>query len=500
MAYSVHYDHGTAPKLGMVLNSIDVFSSKAKDLADRRMTKLFEDLKAEGAIHPDSILTPRIFGPHEAMQVADQFGAALIDVVMICDSAFPNGHIFPTLALHPQLSRTPVILTADSEADLGDSEWTTNAWCGVIMQNYAAKQLGRPVRSLAGNPESEAFRDELKMLLNAYRAVAMLRRDYLGRFGDAPGGFHSANMDQMAFLRAFGTRVETMDLLGLMTTYETHKAKGYCGEASFTDADVEATLVEMKAGRKCLIDDDKLRKGARLYHAFKAQIEANGFTSIAVKCWPEILHPTIDIAPCFAMTWLLTKGVVTAASCESDCPTAVMQTLAMLLSGKPAACLDFVNYAGGAAAPASGSGAVAPRTGGCECVELGHCGVGIAGQMGEGEAIGEKSPDRQGGDLNGPALIGQFACGAKTGICITPDPTGGFKVLCFAGENTPESNKRKLYSAADVVVKQYGQLNKLILENGFPHHVAVAMSDVSREVAEVCAFLGVEYLNPEVGA
>ena len=479
MAYPIHYDRSTAPKLGMVLNSIDVFSSKGKDLADRRLSKLFENLKEEGAIHPDSPFEARIAGPHEALRVADAFASELVDVIMIANCAFPNGHVFPTIGLHPQLSRTPVIVTSDFEPDVGDSEWTTNAWCGVIMNNYVAKQLGRHIRPLAGNPETESFRDELKMLLNSYRAVAMLRRDFLGRFGDAPGGFHSATMDQTAFLRTFGTRLDTVDMLGVMSTYKTGKAEGYCGEATFTDADVEATTNEMKSGRKCLISDDKLRKGARLYHAFKAQIEANGYTSIAVKCWPEILHPDIDITPCFPMTWLLTKGIVTAASCEADGPTAVMQTLGTLLSGKPAACLDFVNY-----------------TGGCECVELGHCGVGIAGLMGEGEAIAEKSPDRQGGDLNAPALIGQFQYGPKTGIAIVPKD-GGFKVLCFTGENTPESNQGKLYSAADVLVKEYRRLNDLILEHGFPHHLAVAMSDVSREIAEVCAFLDVEYFNPK---
>ena len=479
MAYPIHYDRSTAPKLGMVMNSIDVFSGQGKDLADRRLTRLFEDLKKEGAIHPDSILVPRIMGPHEAMKAADEFARGMVDVIMICNSAFPNGHVLPTIVLHPQLSRTPVILTSDFEPDVGDSEWTTNAWCGVIMNNYVAKQTGRHIRPLAGNPETESYQDELKMLLNAYRAVAMLRRDFLGRFGDAPGGFHSATMDQMAFLRTFGTRLDTVDLLGLMTTYKTGRAKGHLGEESFTDADVEATMNEMKTGRPCLISDEKVRKGARLYHAFKALIEANGYTSIAVKCWPEILHPDIDITPCFPMTWLLTKGIVTAASCEADGPTAVMQTLGTLLSGKPAACLDFVNY-----------------TGGCECVELGHCGVGIAGLMGEGEAIADKSPDRQGGDLNSPALIGQFQYGPKTGIAIAPD-CGGFKVLCFTGENTPDSNRKKLYSAADVLVKEYRQLNELILEHGFPHHLAVAMSDISREVAEVCAFLDIEYVNPK---
>jgi L-fucose isomerase-like protein len=480
MAYRVHYDRSTAPRLGLVMNAIGVFSKRGKELGESRLVSLFEDLRKEGAIHPDSILTPRIFGPHEALKVADEFAAARVDVVMIGNSAFPNGHVFPTIALHPQLSRVPVIVTADSEPELGTSEWTTNAWCGVIMNNYVARQLEQRIRPLAGNPATESYRDELKLLLNAYRAVAMLRRDFLGRFGDAPGGFHSATMDQMTFLRTFGTRLDTVDLLGLMTTYTTSKAEGYCGESGFSENDVEATLAEMKTGRRCLISEEKLRKGARLYHAFKAQIEANGFTSIAVKCWPEMLHPDIDIAPCFAMTWLLTKLLVTAASCEADGPAAVLQSLGTLLSGRPAACLDFANY-----------------TGGCACIQLGHCGVGIAGQMSEDEAIAEKSPDRQGGDLNGPALIGQFEYGPKTGISIAPTAAGGFRVLCFTGENTPESNRKKLYSAADLVVAEYQQLHRLIMRHGFSHHLAVAMSDISREVEEVCAFLGLDYHNPK---
>lgn len=481
MSYALRYNRNTAPRVGVVLNAIGVFSSGGKDLADRRMTALFDELKREGYIHEESILVPRIFGPHEAMEAVDRFAAARVDAVIISNSAFPNGHVFPTIALHPHLSRTPVIITADEETDLGDMEWTTNAWCGVIMNNYVARQVGRHIHPLAGNPESEEFKDELKMLLNCYRAVAKLRRGLLGRFGDAPGGFHSATIDQMAYLRTFGTRLETVDMLGLMSTYHTGKAEGYRGEASFSDADVDATMAEMKSGRKCLISDDQLRKGARLYHAFKAQIEVNGFTSIAVKCWPEILHPDIDIAPCFSMTWLLTKGIVASAACESDCATAVVQELATYLSGKPAACLDFVN-----------------QVGRCKCVELGHCGAGIAGQMGDGEAIAEKSPDRQGGDLNAPALIGQFAYGPKTGVAIAPSPAGGVKVLCFVGESTPESAQGKLYSSADVFVNDYRRLGKLILEQGFPHHLAVAMTDISAEVAEVCDFLGVECFNPGV--
>ncbi len=95
-------------------------------------------------------------------------------------------------------------------------------------------------------------------------------------------------MDQMAFLRTFGARLETVDLLAVMSTYSSGAAQGLAGEASFSDADVEATIAEMKSNRQCLVDDESVRKGARLYHAMKSQIEANGFTSVAVRCWPEL--------------------------------------------------------------------------------------------------------------------------------------------------------------------------------------------------------------------
>jgi L-fucose isomerase-like protein len=265
-----------------------------------------------------------------------------------------------------------------------------------------------------------------------------------------------------------------------MDTFSSGTAKGYLGTATFTDEDVRATIAEMCNGRPCLIDDAALARGARLYHALRAHVQANGFTSIAMKCWPEMDAPGRDLISCLPITWLMSKGDVRAAACESDCGTAVMQSLATLLTGAPAACLDFVNY-----------------TGRCACVELGHCGVGVAGQMGDGEAIAYKSPDRQGGTPNhAPALIGQFAYGPKTGLAITQGPDGAFKMLAFTGESSPATAQGKKYSAADILLPRYRELSGLILEHGFPHHLAVAMRDITGEIAEVCAILGIACYQP----
>ena len=93
--------------------------------------------------------------------------------------------------------------------------------------------------------------------------------------------------------------------------------------------------------------------------------------------------------------------------------------------------------------------------------------------------------------MTGPNLLGQFRYGKKTGIAIAPDKDKRFKMLIFSGESSLSSNKHMLYSAADVVVKDYKRLNETILQEGFPHHLAVAMGDISLELKILCEYYGI---------
>jgi L-fucose isomerase-like protein len=480
------YPHDQAPKIGIVSNSIGVFSQQGKEVAETQMKALLEDLKREHLVSGDSLSYPRrIFGPTEAEEVADRFAVEKLDALVILDSAFPNGNAFLTLAANRHLSRIPLILTAPPEIQLGNSEWTTNAYCGLIMNNYVAKQLGRHVFPLGGWPAEPAYQAQLKKLLLVIYTIGQLGRDLVGRFGDAPGGFHCATGNALAYARRFGTRIETIDMAAVLATYRTGRASGYKGEVTFSQADVDQTFQKMVEGREVLTQPERVRKGARLFHAFKALIEANGFTSAAFRCWPEIMQIE-DISACLSIGWLLSEGVVRAAACEGDWPTAVTQGMASLLSGHPSACLDFVNQIG-AAPPA----VPAPQV-----VQLAHCGVGIPCLMAEAR-IGEISPDRQGGTSMGPTCIGQFCYGVKTGVVLTQDAAGEFKMLAFSGENRPDTNQGLLYAAADVEVPDPARLNQLILEHGFPHHLAVAVGDIREELRLLCDFFGIQYMTPD---
>ncbi|OHB85106.1 MAG: hypothetical protein A2V98_22350 [Planctomycetes bacterium RBG_16_64_12] len=468
-----------APKIGVVSNSIGVYSEQGKQAAETQIRGLLETLKKDHVISDQSFVFPRrIFGPTEAEEVADRFVDEKVDGMVVLDSAFPNGNAFLTLAADAYLSRIPLILTAPPEIDLGDREWTTNAYCGLLMNNYVAKQLGRPVFPLAGWPADASYQAQFRKLMSVVYTIRQLRRELLGRFGDAPGGFHCASGNRLAYARLFGTRIETIDLTAVFETYRTGKAAGYQGEAAFAEADVDRTCEKMTAGREVLTGPERVRKAARLFHALKALIEANGFTSAALRCWPEIMQVE-GISACLSVGWLLSEGVVRAAACEGDWPTAVTQGMATLLSGKPAACLDFINQVGAQSV-----------------VQLAHCGVGIPCLM-EDAKIGEISPDRQGGVSMGPTCIGQFSYGVKTGVVLSQDRDGAFKMLAFTGESRPDTRRDLLCAAADVEVRSPERLNRLLLEHGFPHHLAMAAGDIRQELKWLCDFYQIEYVTPD---
>ena len=467
------------PKIGVVANSIKVFSDKGKEAVEAQMKSFFEAMKKEGFISGDSIFYEhRIFAQQEAEKPLDLFVRQKIDALVILNSAFPDGNTFLTFAANPYLWRIPLIVTAPAEIDLGTQEWTTNAYCGLIMNNFTAKKLGRHVFTLAGWPEQQDYQDKFKQLMSVVYTIRELRSQVVGKFGEAPGGFHPTSGNVLDYAKVFGARFETVAISKVIETYHSGKAEGLKATVTFEPKQVEQTFKKMTASAEIATAEDDIEKAARLYHALKALIEANGFGAISFRCWPEIME-SLGMAPCFSLGWLLSEGVVHSAACEGDWPNAISQSIGGLLSNKPCACLDFVN-----------------KIGDKSIVQLAHCGVGIPRLMADAK-LSQISPDRQAGNLTSPACVGQFAYGVKTGICLTQDETGRFKMLVFTGENRPDTAQNIRYCAADIEVRNYQKLDRLIIQNGFGHHLAMAFGDISSELELLCDFYDIEYISPD---
>jgi L-arabinose isomerase len=196
-----------------------------------------------------------------------------------------------------------------------------------------------------------------------------MRDDYMGRFGDAPGGFHSATTDELALTMLFGTRIDTIDLMQVMHVYESMAAN-------------DGSLMDAVSGNGGKVTDELKEK------IFKGEVSVN-------------------------------------------------------------------------------------------------------------DAISLSSPPKQCGFVTGPNLVGQFKYGVKTGIDLIHTGNGKYKMLVFTGSSDKTTARNVLYTAADVRVKDHKKLNELIIEHGFSHHLAMVMTDISRELKVLCEYYGIEYVNPD---
>lgn len=69
--------------------------------------------------------------------------------------------------------------------------------------------------------------------------------------------------------------------------------------------------------------------------------------------------------------------------------------------------------------------------------------------------------------------------------------------MVFHGESSPKTARGLAYVAVDMAVPEYRKLNQLVIEGGFPHHLAVALADVSAEARMLCTLLGITWVSPD---
>ena len=105
--------------------------------------------------------------------------------------------------------------------------------------------------------------------------------------------------------------------------------------------------------------------------------------------------------------------------------------------------------------------------------------------------------NRLGGKIVGPVIIGQYQYGPKTGLSLAPQPDGSVKILIFKGASSAKTAKGIKYVATDVAVPDHRKLDRMLLEGGFTHHLAVAMADIGDEVRMLFDLVGVPWVSPD---
>ncbi len=397
-----------------------------------------------------------------------------IDFLMLQAAACASGELLEPLArVAPRLG-----LWATPEPRL---EGSIQLHSLVSINHYASiirrylRERGTPFKWFYGHIDEPDTNRRMRVTIRALQGIKTMASARIGWIGGISPGFYNMQFEETNLATRFGTTVghhTIAEVVALARDMDERETLGVVRHATSIATEVTAPNLGMD-------------RNARIYLALNRMIESEGYDALAVQCWPSF-QDDFDVAPCMAYSLLGSEDGV-AVSCEGDVPGAVSMLLMNAMS------------------PLHGSATLLDLTTvdfEADAALLWHCGV---------------SPRHFGGD-NGIRWVDHVTLGRKSDVRygvsgdlrFAPQQT----TIAYAGDEFSEM----FIATAEVVetgkagfdgtrgwfsrFKLNGEPIDLIdlvntsVVQGHEHHFAVAQGDLSAELAEVAAWLGMRTTRP----
>ena len=212
-----------------------------------------------------------------------------------------------------------------------------DSFCGKMSVCNNLNQYGilfSLTKSHTMDPESEAFRDDLRWFGSICQVVKDLRHARFGQVGARPAAFITVRYSEK-LLEEAGISVETIDLSEIF---------GQASKLADTDSRVQAKLKAIKDYIKTEgIPGDSLLKMAKFADVISRFIEENELVGTAIQCWTS-MEEYFGVVPCTVMSML--SNTLKPSACETDITGLIGMYAMVLASGKPSALLDWNNNYG----------------------------------------------------------------------------------------------------------------------------------------------------------
>ncbi len=339
-------------------------------------------------------------------------------------------------------------------ADRRDSFCGKMSVCNNLKQ-YGIKYSLTTLHTV--NPESDSFRADLRKFRSVCGVVGGLRGARIGAIGARPGAFNTVRYSEK-LLEQTGITVETLDLSEVL---------GWANKMSSSEADVIAKLEKIKAYTDTSsVPEVPLDKMARLGVAIDRWATDNQLNATAIQCWTS-LEEFYGIVPCTIMS-MMSESLMSSA-CETDVAGTVSMYALVCASGRASALLDWNNNFGEDTD---------------KCVVF-HCSnlpksvfaeqkmdyqEIIAGTVGKENTYG--------------TMVGRMKASPFTFCRVSTDDFNG-QIAAYVGEGELTNDLLNTFGGFGVAkVPNLQDLLHFICENGFEHHVAFNLSQVSGAVEE----------------
>jgi L-fucose isomerase-like protein len=449
--------------LGVIFGNRDIFPDHLVTEARKDILALFQEMNIDGVMLAENetkLGSVETYAHSKAC--ADLFKAnrERIDGVLV---VLPNFGDEKGVADTMKLSglNVPILVQAYPD-DLAafNVERRRDSFCGKISVCNNLRQYGYDytLTSLhTSHPTSDSFKADLAKFLGVCRVVRGLRSVRLGAIGARPGSFQTVRYSEK-ILQASGITVATIDLSEIL---------GDAARLADDAARVKDKLATIQAYAKHdTVPSPAMVRMAKLGLVIDDWMQANDLQATALQCWSSI-QKNYGINACTLMSMM--SNQLLPSACEVDITGVVSMYALQLASGSPAALVDWNNNYGDD-----------PD----RCVFF-HCGnwaksfipdIEIKTAPILGTTLGEENTYG--------AMAGRATAGPVTYARVSTDDVNGI-ICAYTGEGELTNDPLDTFGHR-AVIHTPGLQNLLayLCKNGFEHHVAMTMGNVSATLDE----------------
>lgn len=267
------------------------------------------------------------FDAESALQMLPALKQADLDLLLILQVTFTDASLTSEVVRDFPV---PTAMWSFPEARTG-GRLRLNSFCGVNLACHALSREAINVQTLHGLPDDSRVINELQQLAQAAAIVKRFKQAKVMVIGEHPLGFDACNYNQQQLKQHFGVEVTRQPVLEFIE--EVKVLPDSVADAPYARRAKDfPNLAEM--------DQTATRKTLKVYSALREKAQREGYTGIAVRCWPDFFTD-YGCAACGALA-LMNEDKV-PCGCEADMFGVLSSLMAQWASGNAAFNTDLVD-------------------------------------------------------------------------------------------------------------------------------------------------------------
>lgn len=381
----------------------------------------------------------------------------------------------------------PVMFCAAAEENIGVlSSDRGDAYCGMLNASYNLKLRGVKAY-IPEYPVGDA--EYCATLINGFvpvaRALVGLKDLKIISFGPRPLNFTACNAP-IKQLYNLGVEIEENSELDLFESFNKH-----AGDKRIKQVAAEMANELGKGNKKPEILEKLAQYELTLLDWAETHKGSKKYVAIAGKCWPAF-QTQFGFVPCYVNSRLTERGV--PVSCEVDIYGALSEYIGTCVSGASVTLLDINNTVPKDMFDADICGKYDYKF--TDTFMGFHCGNTCASRLCSPTMKYQKIMARSlPAEVTNGTLEGDLAAGEITFYRLQSTADNHLYAYVAEGEILPVAT-RSFGGIGVFAIKEMGRFYRhVLIENGFPHHGAVAFGHYGKALFEVFKYLGSEKIG-----